>query len=72
MFFSGLLYSLYVIYVMCHFNASIGYILINMIPYYLLFNILSFIYKKNNNIGYSIVSYTLYELFTSILMRRYL
>ena len=72
MFFSGLLYSLYAIYVMCHFNASIGYILINMIPYYLLFNILSFIYKKNNNIGYSIVSYTLYELFTSILMRRFL
>ena len=71
-FFSGLLYSLYAIYVMCHFNASIGYVLVNMIPYYLLFNILSFIYKKNNNIGYSIVSYILYELFTSILMRRFL
>lgn len=71
-FFSGLLYSLYAIYIICHFNASIGYILINMIPYYLLFNILSFIYKKNNNIAYSIVSYGLYELFTSILIRRFL
>ena len=66
MFFSGLLYS------MCHFNASISYVLINMIPYYLLFNMLSFIYKKNNNIAYSIVSYGLYELFTSVLIRRFL
>ena len=66
MFFSGLFYT------MCHFNASISYVLINMIPYYLLFNMLSFIYKKNNNIAYSIVSYGLYELFTSVLIRRFL
>lgn len=72
MFFSGLLYSLFAIYTMCHFNASISYVLINMIPYYLLFNMLSFIYKKNNNIAYSIVSYGLYELFTSVLIRRFL
>lgn len=71
-FMSGLLYSLYMIYVICNFNASIGYIFINAIPYYCLFAMISFIYKKNNNISYSIVVYILYELFANLLIKRFM
>ena len=71
-FISGLLYSIYKIYLICHFNSSIGYILINAIPYFCLFSMLSYIYKKNNNIMHSIICYILYELFASTLIIKFL
>lgn len=71
-FLSGLIYSLFTLYTMCGFNASLLYVLINMIPYFTLYSMLSYIYIKNNNITYSIVSFSLYELFASVLIRRFL
>lgn len=71
-FLSGLIYSLFTMYTICNFNASLLYILINMIPYFTLYSMLSYIYIKNNNIAYSIVSLSLYELFASILIKRFL
>lgn len=71
-FLSGLIYSLFTLYTMCGFNASLLYVLINMIPYFTLYSMLSYIYIKNNNIAYSIVSFSLYELFASALIRRFL
>lgn len=71
-FLSGLIYSLFTLYTICGFNASLLYVLINMIPYFTLYSMLSYIYIKNNNIAYSIVSLSLYELFASALIRRFL
>lgn len=70
-FFSGLLYSLFAVYILCGFNANISYILLNMIPYFCLSSMLSYIYIKNNNIVYSIVSFSLIELFASILIKKF-
>lgn len=71
-FFSGLIYGLYMIYVLCKFNSSFGYMLINFIPYFALFGMLSFIYKKNKNISYSILILIFYELFSSILIKKFM
>lgn len=71
-FFSGLIYGLYMMYVTCRFNASFSYILINFIPYFALFAMLSFIFKKNKNISYSILILIFYELFSSILIKNFM
>lgn len=62
---SGLLYASYQGYIL---GGSLSYILINVFTSFVLFAILAYLYKKNNNISFSIVTYVLYELLAAILI----
>lgn len=64
-FFSGLLYALYKAYII---KGAFIFLLINVIPYFILFILLSYVYKKNSNIAFSIITYIFYELFASLLI----
>lgn len=64
-FFSGLLYALYKAYII---KGTFIFLLINVIPYFILFILLSYVYKKNSNIAFSIITYIFYELFASLLI----
>lgn len=64
-FFSGLLYALYKAYII---KGTFIFLLINVIPYFILFILLSHVYKKNSNIAFSIITYIFYELFASLLI----
>lgn len=64
-FFSGLLYALYKAYII---KGTFIFLLINVIPYLILFILLSYVYKKNSNIAFSIITYIFYELFASLLI----
>lgn len=53
--------------------GSLIYIFINIIPYFVLYLSLGYIYRKNNtNIWYSITTFILYSLFGSILLAKIL
>jgi hypothetical protein len=64
-FFSGLLYAIYKAYII---KGPFIFLLINVIPYFILFILLSYVYKKNSNIAFSIITYIFYELFASLLI----
>ena len=66
---SGLVYALYVLY---PFNGTILYMLVNCIIDFVLFSILAYIYKKNNNIAFSILTYILYVLFAGLLTVKFM
>ncbi len=68
-FFSGLLYALYKAYLI---KGEFIFLLINVIPYFILFILLSYIYKKNSNIAFSIITYILYELLSSVLIGKFM
>lgn len=68
-FLSGLVYSLYVFY---PFKASLLYMVVNAIVSFVLFSILAYIYKKNNNIAFSILTYILYVLFAGLLTVKFM
>ena len=66
---SGLVYSLYVFY---PFKAALLYMFVNAIVSFVLFSILAYIYKKNNNIAFSILTYILYVLFAGLLTVKFM
>ena len=68
-FLSGLVYSLYVFY---PFKAALLYMVVNAIVSFVLFSILAYIYKKNNNIAFSILTYILYVLFAGLLTVKFM
>lgn len=52
-------------------NGSFIYLIINVIPYFILYMSLAYIYRKNNtNIWYSITTFILYSLMASILLKK--
>ena len=66
---SGLSYALYEGFLI---GGSVGYVFINVIDEFILFILLSYIYKKNGNIAFSILSFIFYELFSSLIMAKLL
>lgn len=66
---SGLLYGIYMGYLM---GGSISFIIVNVIPIVIMMMILSFINNKHGNIAYSIITLMLYELFSAILIGKFL
>lgn len=61
---SGLAAALYNAYLI---NGTIGYMIINSVPAFIMFMLLAVIYRKNNNIVTSIVTYSIYILLASVL-----
>ena len=57
-FFSGLLYALYEGFLI---GGNFGHVFIDVIDEFVLFVLLSYIYRKNSNIAFSIVTFILYE-----------
>ena len=45
---------------------------VNAIVSFVLFSILAYIYKKNNNIAFSILTYILYVLFAGLLTVKFM
>jgi len=66
-FISSLSYALYEGFLI---GGEFGYIFIDVIDEFILFLILSYIYKKNNNIAFSIVTFMLYEIFAGLLVTK--
>lgn len=65
--FSGLLYALYEAYLI---GGNFGNVFIDVIDEFVLFMLLSYVYRKNDNIAYSIITLILYELFSALLIAR--
>ena len=63
-FASGLAAALYNAYLI---KGTIGYIIVNSSLTFILFMLLALIYRKNNNIATSIVTYSIYMLLASVL-----
>ena len=63
-FASGLAAALYNAYLI---KGSIGYMIVNSSLTFILFMLLALIYRKNNNIVTSIVTYSIYILLASVL-----
>lgn len=63
-FASGLAAALYNAYLI---KGSIGYMIVNSSLIFILFMLLALIYRKNNNIVTSIVTYSIYILLASVL-----
>lgn len=63
-FASGLAAALYNAYLI---KGSIGYLIVNSSLTFILFMLLALIYRKNNNIVTSIVTYSIYILLASVL-----
>ena len=63
-FASGLAAALYNAYLI---KGTIGYIIVNSSLTFILFMLLALIYRKNNNIVTSIVTYSIYMLLASVL-----
>lgn len=63
-FASGLAAALYNAYLI---KGTIGYIIVNSSLTFILFMLLALIYRKNNNIVTSIVTYSIYTLLASVL-----
>jgi hypothetical protein len=63
-FFSGLLAGIYNAYII---GGSIPNMIINSVPIFALFMLLTIIYRRNNNIAFSIFTYIIYMLFAGIL-----
>ena len=63
-FASGLAAALYNAYLI---KGNIGYMIVNSSLTFILFMLLALIYRKNNNIGTSIVTYCIYILLASVL-----
>ena len=68
-FISGLTYALYEGFLI---GGSVSYVFINVIDDFILFMLLSYIYKKNSNIAFSILTFIFYELFSSIIVTKLL
>ncbi len=66
---SGLIYALYVGFLI---GGSFGHVFIDVIDEFVLFVLLSYLYKKNSNIAFSIVTLILYELFSALVLSRLL
>ena len=66
---SGLTYALYEGFLI---GGKFGNVFIDVIDEFVLFIILSYIYKKNNNIAFSIITFILYELLSSLLITKFL
>ena len=66
-FASGLAAALYNAYLI---KGTIGYIIVNSSLTFILFMLLALIYRKNNNIVTSIVTYSIYMLLASVLYSR--
>ena len=66
-FISGLTYALYEAFLI---GGKFGNVFIDVIDEFVLFVILSYIYKKNGNIAFSIITFILYELFSSLLITK--
>lgn len=64
---SGLVYAGYKA---CFARGSVLYAVINVFPYFAFALMLSLIYKRNNNIAFSIFAFILYELFGYLLLGR--
>lgn len=63
-FASGLAAAIYNAYL---FKGTIGYMIVNSSLTFILFMLLALIYRKNNNIVTSIVTYSIYMLLASVL-----
>lgn len=63
--FSGLLAGCYNAYLI---GGSISYMILNSIPVFILYTFLAFVYHKNNNIAFSIITYILYTLLAGTLV----
>lgn len=63
-FASGLAAALYIAYLI---KGTIGYMIVNSSLTFILFMLLALIYRKNNNIVTSIVTYSIYMLLASVL-----
>lgn len=66
---SGAAYYIYNAFVL---GGKFSNLFIDVIDEFVLVFILSYIYKKNNNIAFSIVTFILYELFAGVLVNRFL
>ena len=64
---SGITYALYE---GLSIGGSFGAVFIDCIDEFVLFMLLSFIYKKNSNIAFSIVTFILYELLSGLLLTK--
>ena len=62
---SGIGYALYTAFLM---SGDLSLIILNVIDEFILFMLLSYIYKKNDNITFSIITLVLYELLTGLLL----
>ena len=68
-FFSGLIYALYEAFLI---GGNFGNVFISVIPDFVLFIILSYVYRKNGNIAFSIMTYILYLLFAGLLVTKFM
>ena len=66
-FLSGLLYALYEGFLI---GGNFGHVFIDVIDEFFLFVMLSYLYRKNSNIAYSIITLILYELFSALLITK--
>jgi hypothetical protein len=66
---SGLLFAAFIAYIDKY--TGIGNIIINVMPRFILFCILAYIYRKNNNIAFSIVTYILFMLLAGLLVTKF-
>lgn len=66
-FISGLTYALYEGFLI---GGSVSYVFINVIDEFILFMLLSYIYKKNSNIAFSILTFIFYELFSALIVAK--
>ncbi len=66
---SGLSYAIYEGLLI---GGEVGYVFINVIDEFILFVLLSFIYKKNSNIAFSIITFIFYELFSALIAAKLL
>ena len=66
---SGLLYALYEGFLI---GGNFGNVFINVIDECILFILLSYIYKKNSNIVFSILTLMFYELFSALIIAKLL
>ena len=64
---SGLLYAHYEGFLI---GGNFGHVFIDVIDEFFLFVMLSYVYRKNSNIAYSILTYILYVLFSALLITR--
>ncbi len=68
-FLSGLLYALYEGFLI---GGNFGAVFIDVIDEFVLFILLSYLYKKNANIAFSILTFIFYELFSGLIVAKLL
>ena len=66
-FFSGFIYALYEAFLI---GGTFGNVFIDVVDEFVLFILLSYIYRKNSNIAFSIITFIFYELFSALLITK--